>query len=78
MGGQIVEVLIPKRQFEDGYQWVVSPRAGIDTTYETSEGSINKGAPALESRTEGRLVSPTAAAEKKNCTPNRIWLLTLI
>ena len=27
---------------------------------------IIKGAPALESRTEGRLVSPTAAAEKKN------------
>ena len=33
-----------------------------------------KGAPALESRTEGRLVSPTTAAEKKNCTPTRIWL----
>jgi hypothetical protein len=28
-----------------------------------------KGAPALESRTEGRLVSPTTAGEKKNCTP---------
>ena len=40
MGGQIVEVLIPKIQSEDGYQWVVSPRAGIDTTYETAEGSI--------------------------------------
>ena len=26
---------------------------------------VIKGAPALESRTEGRLVSPTTAAEKK-------------
>ena len=30
------------------------------------------GAPALESRTEGRLVSPTTAAEKKNCTPTSV------
>ena len=42
-----------------------------------ANGQLNghtKGAPALESRTEGRLVSPTTAAEKKNCTPTRIWL----
>ena len=39
MGGRVLEVFI-KRQFEDGYQWVVSSRAGTNTTYDTSEGSI--------------------------------------
>ena len=41
-----------------------------------SAANTLKGAPALESRTEGRLVSPTtlAAGEKKICIPTRFGL----
>ena len=61
------------REFCRGFSNPAGPQGRVTVTTDGYETTIHvpfiihhKGAPALESRTEGRLVSPTAAAEKKN------------
>ena len=52
-------------------------RVKLQNKLPSNLSTLLKGAPALESRTEGRLVSPTTAAEKKKLYPHQDLALKL-